>query len=338
MTVTLDSNTATEDAQGAVGRVARVIGPVVDVEFPADQMPDIYNALLIDIDAGEQTRTIYAEVALHVGDNMVRAISLKPTDGMRRGARVVDTGPHGHHGTLVNTPTRAVCGARWTGQEHCFRHAPGQYGAIHFHDDDLHDCGWQDDFSFTIPKDMKSGIYGMQLTCGPHRDVIPFFVRPQMGKPQAKVCYLAATFTYQVYSNFARGMYDEAFRKKVADWKSYPNNPDEHKDYGLSTYNLHRDGSGVSYSSRLRPLLTWRPNYLSFNDEAGSGLRHLPADQVPYWDLVYGDGSGAPRDSSAAAIAVCGLEELAQLVDDPEAAARYRAAAACTAETTSGCA
>jgi unsaturated chondroitin disaccharide hydrolase len=56
-------------------------------------------------------------------------------------------------------------------------------------------------------------------------------------------------------------------------------------------------------------------------------LRHLPADQVPYWDLVYGDGSGAPRDSSAAAIAVCGLEELAQLVDDPEAAARYRAAA-----------
>ncbi|HMR23608.1 MAG TPA: F0F1 ATP synthase subunit beta, partial [Micropruina sp.] len=92
MTVTLDSNTATEDAQGAVGRVARVIGPVVDVEFPADQMPDIYNALLIDIDAGEQSRTIHAEVALHVGDNMVRAISLKPTDGMRRGSKVVDTG------------------------------------------------------------------------------------------------------------------------------------------------------------------------------------------------------------------------------------------------------
>lgn len=68
MTVTLDSNTATEGAEGAIGQVARVIGPVVDVEFPADQMPDIYNALLIDIEAGEQTRTIYAEVALHVGD------------------------------------------------------------------------------------------------------------------------------------------------------------------------------------------------------------------------------------------------------------------------------
>ena len=103
-------------------------------------------------------------------------------------------------------------------------------------------------------------------------------MRPQVGKPQAKVCYLASTFTYQVYSNFSRGMFDDAFRKRVADWKAYPNNHDEHGDYGLSTYNHHRDGSGVAYSSRLRPLLTWRPNFRSFNDEAGSGLRHLPAD------------------------------------------------------------
>lgn len=56
-------------------------------------------------------------------------------------------------------------------------------------------------------------------------------------------------------------------------------------------------------------------------------LDHLPADKVPYWDLVYGDGSDAPRDSSAAAIAVCGLEELAELTDDPAETARYRAAA-----------
>ena len=80
------------DAAPGVGRVARVIGPVVDVEFPADQMPNIANALLIDIDAGELSRTITAEVALHVGDNIVRAIALKPTDGMRRGTIVRDTG------------------------------------------------------------------------------------------------------------------------------------------------------------------------------------------------------------------------------------------------------
>jgi N,N-dimethylformamidase len=191
---------------------------------------------------------------------------------------IEDTGPNGLHGRLVNLPTRAMKGAAWTGAERDWRKAPHQYAAIHFHDDDLHDCGWQDDFSFTVPKDMRSGVYGMQLTCGPHRDVIPFFVCPQVGKPRAKVCYLASTFTYQVYTNFARGVFDEPFRKRVADWNAYPHNPDDHKDYGLSTYNHHRDGSGVSYSSRLRPLLTWRPNFLSFNDEAGSGLRHLPAD------------------------------------------------------------
>ncbi|HAM45807.1 MAG TPA: F0F1 ATP synthase subunit beta, partial [Propionibacteriaceae bacterium] len=82
----------TEKIAAATGRVARVIGPVVDVEFAADQMPDILNAVRIEINDGEQTRTITAEVALHVGDNMVRAISLKPTDGMRRGATVTDTG------------------------------------------------------------------------------------------------------------------------------------------------------------------------------------------------------------------------------------------------------
>jgi F-type H+-transporting ATPase subunit beta len=92
MTVTLDSNTSADENQIAVGRVARVIGPVVDIEFPADAMPEINTALLIDIETGDATRAIYAEVALHIGDNMVRAVALKPTDGMRRGATVRNTG------------------------------------------------------------------------------------------------------------------------------------------------------------------------------------------------------------------------------------------------------
>lgn len=56
-------------------------------------------------------------------------------------------------------------------------------------------------------------------------------------------------------------------------------------------------------------------------------LAHLPADHVAYWDLAYSNDSTAPRDSSAAAIAACGLRELAELETDPERAARYRAAA-----------
>ena len=206
---------------------------------------------------------------------------------------VEDTGPNALHGALINLPTRAMKSSAWDGSERDWKKAPHHYAAIHFHDDDLHDCGWADDFSFTIPKEMKSGAYGMALSCGAHRDVIPFFVPPPKGKTTAKVCYLASTFTYQVYTNFSRGMFDDAFRKRVADWEAYPHNPDDHKDYGLSTYNHHRDGSGVAYSSRLRPLLTWRPDFLSFNDPKGSGLRHLPADTHL---LAWFDKLGIPFD------------------------------------------
>ncbi|MEY3008593.1 MAG: hypothetical protein RL464_258 [Actinomycetota bacterium] len=76
----------------ATGRVARVIGPVVDIEFPSGSMPAIYNALQIDITIGGEKRLLTLEVAQHIGDNMVRAISMQPTDGMVRGVEVRDTG------------------------------------------------------------------------------------------------------------------------------------------------------------------------------------------------------------------------------------------------------
>ncbi|ACZ31463.1 ATP synthase F1, beta subunit [Xylanimonas cellulosilytica DSM 15894] len=80
-----------------VGRVARVIGPVVDIEFPEDAIPDIYNALTVEIQLsaqgeGEKSFTLTLEVAQHLGDSLVRAIALKPTDGLVRGAAVTDTG------------------------------------------------------------------------------------------------------------------------------------------------------------------------------------------------------------------------------------------------------
>jgi F-type H+/Na+-transporting ATPase subunit beta len=76
---------------GQAGQVARVIGPVVDVEFATNQMPDIYNALHVDVTFGGETRTLTLEVAQHIGENMVRAISMQPTDGLVRGAAVADT-------------------------------------------------------------------------------------------------------------------------------------------------------------------------------------------------------------------------------------------------------
>ncbi|QYX77500.1 F0F1 ATP synthase subunit beta [Streptomyces akebiae] len=87
--------TTTSETAVATGRVARVIGPVVDVEFPVDAMPEIYNALHVEVadpaNAGE-LKTLTLEVAQHLGDGLVRTISMQPTDGLVRQAPVTDTG------------------------------------------------------------------------------------------------------------------------------------------------------------------------------------------------------------------------------------------------------
>jgi len=88
---TTEGATATQKQAGA-GRVSRIIGPVIDVEFPADAMPAMYNLLTVDVELSGETKTLNLEVAQHIGDNMVRAISLQPTDGVVRGAPVKDSG------------------------------------------------------------------------------------------------------------------------------------------------------------------------------------------------------------------------------------------------------
>ena len=85
--------TATAEATApAVGRVARVTGPVVDIEFPHDSIPEIYNALKTTITIDGESNEITLEVAQHLGDDLVRAIALRPTDGIVRGQEVRNTG------------------------------------------------------------------------------------------------------------------------------------------------------------------------------------------------------------------------------------------------------
>src|SRR5581483_9105721 len=74
------------------GRVVRVTGPVVDVEFPRGSVPELFNALHVDVTFESLARTLTLEVALHLGDNLVRTISMQPTDGLVRGVEVIDTG------------------------------------------------------------------------------------------------------------------------------------------------------------------------------------------------------------------------------------------------------
>ncbi|MBN6034326.1 F0F1 ATP synthase subunit beta [Amycolatopsis sp. 195334CR] len=83
--------TTTESA-AAKGRIVSVTGPVVDVEFPRGSVPDQFNALTVDIEFEQLRKTVTLEVASHLGDNLVRTISLQPQDGLVRGAEVTDTG------------------------------------------------------------------------------------------------------------------------------------------------------------------------------------------------------------------------------------------------------
>jgi F-type H+/Na+-transporting ATPase subunit beta len=91
---TTASSTAREGSEAApgTGRVVQVIGPVVDVEFPAEQIPGIYNALHVDVTLEGERKTITLEVEQDIGDNVVRTISMQPTDGLTREAPVSDTG------------------------------------------------------------------------------------------------------------------------------------------------------------------------------------------------------------------------------------------------------
>src|SRR4051794_34333824 len=88
MTATAEKKTGTDTA----GRVVRVTGPVVDVEFPRGSVPELFNALHAEIDYKDLAKTLTLEVAQHLGDNLVRCISLQPTDGLVRGVEVTDTG------------------------------------------------------------------------------------------------------------------------------------------------------------------------------------------------------------------------------------------------------
>lgn len=91
-----------------------------------------------------------------------------------------DTSGNGLDGVLVNAPSRAVKGYNWDGSEPDWTKARYGYGAIHFHEDDLDDARWETDFTITLPKDARSGVYGVELQSESSdvNDTVVFFVRP----------------------------------------------------------------------------------------------------------------------------------------------------------------
>lgn len=173
--------------------------------------------------------------------------------------RITDLGPDGRHGHLVNLPTRAMTGHNWTGQVQNWSDAPEQYGAIHFHDDDLYDAGWESDFEFTVPEDLPPGLYAARLRLGDIEDRIPFVVRPPTGEAQAPVAFLMPTASYLAYANYRLRL-----KANPIFGDGVPRNANDaflalRPEMGNSTYDLHSDRSGVAISSRLRPVTNMKP-------------------------------------------------------------------------------
>jgi N,N-dimethylformamidase len=182
-----------------------------------------------------------------------------PTD------KVTDTSGNDLHGRCVNTPARAETGYNWQGREEHFIHAASEYGAIHFHDDDLEDAGWETSFELLLPESMRSAIYAAKLTAGDSVDYIPFAVHQPAGRPTAKIAFLMPTASYMAYSNELLGFSPNTGEPIVG----HPMilgldniHLFEHPELGLSTYDHHSDGSGVCYVSRLRPIPNLRPHHL----------------------------------------------------------------------------
>ncbi|GAA5135975.1 large subunit of N,N-dimethylformamidase [Pseudonocardia adelaidensis] len=194
-------------------------------------------------------------------------------------AAVADDGSLTAGGTAVNRPASAVPGPFWRCRETDFRRVPGEYDALHLHEDDLDDAGWETDVVLTVPADGASGAYALKITAGEHVDRIPFVVTPSEGTPPAPVLVVLPTWTYLAYANWRT--YAEFEEERVALYGERRGvDPRDrwlarHPELGKSLYDVHTDGSGVMYSSRARPIVNIRPDYYT---PTTRGLRHFAQD------------------------------------------------------------
>jgi N,N-dimethylformamidase len=207
--------------------------------------------------------------------------------------RVRDTGPGRRDGTLVNSPALGVTGRNWTPGTEGFPVRPDEYGAAHFHEDDLTDAGWPASLSFEVPAGWPSGVYGIRLQAGEHEDMVPLIVsaaghrapagrRPPSGRgpdrrpaaghgvghPAAAV--LLPTFSYLAYAN-EHASWENPI-SATGDVPLIVTAQDRFMSDQrlLSLYERHTDGSGCCLSSWRRPVLNMRPGY------------HLPLVRGPH--------------------------------------------------------
>ena len=199
--------------------------------------------------------------------------------------RVVDVGDHHCHGIAVNGPARAMTGVNWQGDEQNWIHAPEQYGAIHFHDDDLDDSRWPVAASIIIPADLPTGIYGIRVGGADAledegAEMVTVIVTPVRRSLDVKTLVVLPTYTYIAYANLlGNGEQVDYVAAGLAEGDAPPhsgqNRLSMYPDIGGSLYDVHSDGSGRCYSTPRRPILNLRLDWKSSRRDA---YRHMAAD------------------------------------------------------------
>ena len=200
-------------------------------------------------------------------------------------SKVTDTSKNQLHGIAINMPARAMTGHNWDGTETNFNHAPEQYGAIHFHDDDMDNANWDTDLVLKIPESIKSGVYAVRLRTEKgegSESYIPLFIKPKEGTSTADALFLAPTNTYIAYANI-HSMAHKATRERYARIgtpgpKGYPFTSEDKymiNEELLSFYDRHTDNSGVAYSSRMRPILNINPKHKASMGSDGRNMGSL---------------------------------------------------------------
>ncbi|CAI6287855.1 unnamed protein product [Periconia digitata] len=199
-------------------------------------------------------------------------------------------------GKVVNCPARGVTGHDWDASETAWNRASYGYGAIHFHDDDVDDAAWDQDFELSLPKDLPSGCYGIEIDDGKSKDTIPFFVRPDLDeKATNKVAFIFPTFTYAAYANdrmydTTRDVHIDIPGSDSVRRSRHTHILESRPDLGVSLYDSHNDGSGTTHSSLKRVVLNMRPDYFHWGF---GGPRELPADLwfIGFLDKELGSGN-----------------------------------------------
>ena len=202
---------------------------------------------------------------------------------------ISDLGPNQLHGRTVNQPSRGCKGHNWSGTEQSWRHAPQEYGAVHFHDDDLYDADWETDFEYVVPLDLPSGVYAVRLRADDDEWYVTFFVRPPRGTTTSKLAFLASTVTYMAYSNYHWMLHQRYSEVTESFWTTLDKGDvflQEHNELGLSTYDTHADGSGVRYASRLRPVLNMAPKTPLWDFNADTHILAWLENQGIEYDVI----------------------------------------------------